>query len=168
MPNPAFERDCRKARQPLNFTLGVSVPPKIRNPFVSWLLTVFTGGTYLIFWAWLIANELNTAEKRAVFKIDIWRRTFFILTFAALVGFVVVKTNNPIFFLVVFLCMFSLFIYVQFAIGNYIKSKDIELNTGKTYSNAMSVILLWFVANLGVAYMQASINRIIRLERERS
>ena len=143
--------------------------PKIRSPLSTWLLTIITSGIYLPFWAWRIANELNTAEKRTVFKVDIWRKAFLSLMLLALVSFVVViNSNNPIYFLVIMICLLILFINVQLSIGNYIKLKDVELNTGKKYSNSMSIFLLWLVANTGVAYMQSGINRIITHEREKS
>jgi len=145
------------------------VYPKIRSPLASWLLTVFTGGIYLIFWSWRVATELNSAENRTVFRVDIWRRAFVALLFLTVVGAVVAaKMNNPIILLVTALCLFSLFVHVQLAIGNYIKSKDIQLNTGGSYSHTVSIVLFWFVANLGVVYMQSGINRAIRHERAHS
>ena len=143
--------------------------PKIRSPLISWLLTIATGGIYLIFWAWLVANELNNAENQIVFKVETWRKVFVVLMILAVVGFVVAtRTDNPLLFIVSTFCLFGLFIYVQIAIGNYVKLKDTELNTGVTFSNTVSVILLWIVANLGVAYMQSGINRIITHERVHS
>jgi succinate dehydrogenase hydrophobic anchor subunit len=140
--------------------------PKIRSPLASWLLTVCTGGAYLFFWVWRVATELNGAENKNVFRIDVWRKAFLVLLLLAFVGLVfVAQANNPIPIAMAFLCFFILFIYVQLAIGNYIKWKDKELNTGATYSNAASVVLLWFVASLGVAYMQSGINRVIKHER---
>lgn len=142
--------------------------PKIRSPLVSWLLTIATGGIYLIFWAWRVANELNSAENQTIFKVDAWRKAFVLLLVFAVVGFVfAIRADNPLFFIVTVLCLFGLSIYIQIAIGNYVKSKDIELSTGGTYSNVISIILLWMFANLGIAYMQSSINRIIRYERAR-
>jgi amino acid permease len=143
--------------------------PKIRSPLATWFLTIITSGIYLPFWAWNIANELNTAEKRTVFKVDFWRKAFLFLMLLVLVSFVIaVNSNNPIYVLVTTLCLLILFINVQLSIGNYIKLKDVELNTGKVYSNSLSIFLLWLVANTGVAYMQSGINRIITHERENS
>ena len=113
-----------------------------------------------------IANELNGAENKAVFKVDVWRNLFIALLLLSLAGFIVtVNTNNPLLLLAAILGLFGLCIYVQLAIGNYVKSKDIELNTGASYSNGVSVVLLWLVANIGVAYMQSGINRVIQHER---
>ena len=143
--------------------------PKIRSPLTTWLLTIFTGGIYLLFWVWLIANELNTAEKRTVFNVDIWRKVFGALMFLALVTFVVaVTSNNPVYFLITALFTLILFFHIQLSFGNYIKSKDVQLNTGNTYSNSLSIFLFWFVANLGVAYMQSGFNRVIGHERANS
>ncbi len=143
--------------------------PKVRNPLVTWLLTVATGGIYLFFWAWHIAKELNNAENRMVFPIMWWRNTTLALFGLAAVGaLIAIQTNNPLLFFVVGLCLFSFFVYVQISIGNYIKAKDAQLGTGGEFSNAVSVVLLWLVANTGVAYMQSGINRVIRHEQARS
>ena len=143
--------------------------PRIRSPLTSWLLTIFTGGIYLIFWFWRVANELNGAENKTVFKVGMWRKLFIALLFLSFAGVVVtINTKNPLLLLVAILGLFGLCIHVQLAIGNYVKSKDIELNTGASYSNGVSVILLWLVANLGVAYMQSGINRVIHHERAHS
>jgi len=140
--------------------------PKIRSPLTTWLLTTFTGGIYLLFWVWNIANELNTAEKRTVLKVDIWRKVFLSLIPLTLVSYVIaVQAHIAIFLLVTIICWLIFFINVQLSIGYYIKVKDAELNTGKEYSNPLSIVLLWFVANTGVAYMQSGINRIITHER---
>ncbi len=80
----------------------------------------------------------------------------------------IMRTGNPFFFLVLFLLLLSFYIYVLFAFGNYIKLKDVELNTGSSFSNLLSIFLFWFVANLGIAYLQSGINRIIEHERMRS
>lgn len=123
----------------------------------------------MIFWTWRVANELNNAENRTIFKVDAWRKSFFLLLVFAVVNIVfAIRADNPLLFIVTVLCLFGFFIYIQIVIGNYVKSKDIELNTGGTYSNTVSVILLWMFANLGVAYMQSGINRIIRYERAHS
>lgn len=143
--------------------------PKVRSPLVSWLLTVATGGAYLFFWAWRIAKELNSAEKRMVFPIVWWRNTTLVLFGLAVVGAVVaIQTKNPFLLCAVLLCLFGFFVYVQISIGNYIKAKDAQLETGGEFSNAVSVVLLWLVANTGVAYMQLGINRVIRHEQARS
>lgn len=136
---------------------------------MSWLLTVFTGGIYLIFWSWRVATELNSAENRTMFSTETWRKAFASLLLLMVVGAVVAaKMNNPIIFILTALCLFSFFVHVQLAIGNYIKLKDIQLNTGESYSHTVSIVLLWVVANVGVAYMQRALNRIIRQERGRS
>jgi hypothetical protein len=145
------------------------VPPKIRSPLVSWLLTLFSGGFYLLFWVWLVAGELNHAERKTVLNAHLWRRIAAALLLTTFLGMAwAAGTQNPIPFLVPFLTLFGFCIYVQIAIGNYIKAKDRELNTGGSYSNALSVFLLWVVANSGVAYMQTAINRVIEHERMRS
>lgn len=64
--------------------------------------------------------------------------------------------------------LFGLYIYVQLAIGRYIQMKDVELRTGASFSNPVSILLLWLVANSGVAYMQNGINRVIEHERMRA
>ena len=143
--------------------------PKIRNPFISWLLTVVTGGIYLLFWVWLVTSELNSAEKRKVFPIYMWRIIALILFRLAAVGFVgAVQAKDPILFLVVAVCVLGFFLYVQISIGNYIKKKYAQLNAGASFSNALSIFLFWLVANTGVAYMQSGINRVIRHEQARS
>lgn len=143
--------------------------PKIRNPFISWLLTVATGGIYLFFWAWLVASELNSAEKKKAFPVKLWRNTAIILYGLALVGFLLaINDGTPFLFIAVCLCLLGFFLYIQVAIGNYIKSKDVQLNTGGNFSNALSIFLFWIVANTGVAYMQSGINRVIRHEQARS
>lgn len=143
--------------------------PKVRSPFVSWVLTVITGGAYLPYWAWRVSSEINSAENREVFRANLWRNLAVSLFSLALIGLVVAKnTQNPLFFLVVAVCLLAFVMHVQISIGNYIKTKDAQLGTGEHYSNAVSVILFWLVANTGVAYMQAGINRVIRHERARS
>lgn len=143
--------------------------PKIRSPFISWLLTVVTGGIYLFFWAWLVASELNSAEQKKVFPVQLWRNTAIVLYVLALGGFLLaVNYETPLVFIAACLCLLGFLLYIQVSIGNYIKSKDIQLNTGGNYSNALSIFLLWLVANTGVAYMQSGINRVIRHEQARS
>jgi hypothetical protein len=143
--------------------------PKIRSPFISWLLTVATGGIYLIFWVWFVTSELNSAEKRKVFPIYRWRIIALILFSLAAVGFVVaVQVKDPFLFLVVAVCLLIFFLYVQISIGNYIIMKYAQLNAGTSFSNALSIFLFWLVVNTGVAYMQSGINRVIRHEQARS
>ena len=143
--------------------------PKIRSPFLSWLLTVATGGLYLIYWAWRVASELNYAENREVFRTDLWRKTAIVLFLLSVVGFVVaVETHHFVSFMVIASCLLAFLLYVQVSIGNYIIKKDIQLGTGHQYSHAISLVLLWLVANTGVAYMQSGINRVIRHEQARS
>lgn len=143
--------------------------PKIRSPFISWLFTVATGGIYLLFWAWLVASELNSAEQRKVFPVNVWRKAAIILFGLAIIGlFLDIKASNPLFLIAIILCLFGFFLYVQVSIGNYIKGKDAQLNTGGNFSNSLSIFLLWVVANTGVAYMQSGINRVIRHEQARS
>lgn len=143
--------------------------PKLRRPFVSWLLTVFTGGIYFLFWVWNIANEVNSSENRIVFPVKQWRIITLTLYMLAAVGIVITKmTSSPLFFFGVAIFLLGYFLYVQISIGNYIKKKDVELITGKEFSNTLSIFLFWMVANIGVAYMQFGINRIIRCDRARS
>jgi hypothetical protein len=139
--------------------------PRIRNPLMSWLLSVFTGGIYLIFWVGKVTAELNFAENKKVFKIEVWRNALIVLLLLVVAGFVL---NNPLLFAMTFIGLFILVIYVQLAIGSYIKLKDKELKTGASYSNALSILSLWLVANLGVAYMQSGINRVIECSRDRA
>lgn len=146
--------------------------PKLRNPLASWLLTVFTGGIYLLFWVWLIANELNAAENRTIFEVNIWRKIFLVLMILIFALFVFTATTSDYkllaLLLVMCLCLLILYIHIQLAFGRYIKSKDVELKTGKLYSDVTSILLFWFVGTLGVVYMQSAVNRIIRHERERT
>lgn len=142
------------------------MPPKIRSPLLTWLLTVITGGIYLVFWAWLAANELNFAERKNVFNTQLWRKLFITSIFLGVVGIIVIKrAGTPLPLLVSFSLLLGLFLNVQLAFGNYVKSKDAELNTGSNFSNALSALLFWFVGNVGIAYLQSGINRIIRHER---
>ena len=159
--------------------------PKIRSPLVSWLLTVMTGGIYLFFWVWLVATELNNAEQKNVFPVKLWRNATVTLYILALVGFLLaLNAVTSLLAVAAILGLVGLFLSVQVSIGNYIKCKDGELNTGKKYSNVLSVFLLFYfftfllfyfftfllflVANTGVAYMQSGINRVIRYEQDRS
>ena len=112
---------------------------------------------------------LQKKEKKNVFNIEIWRKVFVSMLSLTFIGVVwTLWTKNPITILVLIPLILSLCIYVQLAIGNYIKTKDIELKTGASFSNVVSIFLFWFVANLGVAYMQGGINRVIEHERKRS
>ncbi len=143
--------------------------PKIRSPFVSWLLTVATGGIYLFFWVWLVASELNCAEQKKVFPVKLWGNNAIILYGLAFIGFLLaVNSETQFLFIAACLCLLGFFLYIQVSLGNYIKNKDIQLNTGGNFSNAVSILLFWLVAITGVAYMQSGINRIIRYEQARS
>jgi ABC-type Na+ efflux pump permease subunit len=145
------------------------VTPQIRHPFVTWLLTVLTGGLYLVYWAWRVASELNGAEGKKVLSTGLWAKAFIAILIAVFVGLLFTGySGNPVPFFVAALLLFAFFVYVQLSIGNYIKAKDRQLNTGASFSNALSFVLLWMVANVGVAYMQAGINRVITNERARS
>jgi hypothetical protein len=134
---------------------------------MTWLLTVITGGIYLYVWAWRVATEINSAEGRTALELPKWRSAFLALCALAFVGFVLAGFGNPLIFFIAVLGMLWLFIWVHTAIGTYIKAKDVELSTGAKYSNAIAVLLFWVVANSGVAYTQAGLNRIIRHERAR-
>ena len=143
--------------------------PKVRNPVISWLLTVVTGGIYLLYWVWHVATELNNAEERIVFPLKGWRRAAIVLFVLTAVGAVVAfQTKNPLLLFALALCLLAFFVHVQIYIGNYVKAKDAQLATGVQFSNTMSVLLFWLVANTGVAYMQSGINRVIRHEQARS
>jgi hypothetical protein len=143
--------------------------PKVRNPVVSWLLSLVTGGIYLSYWVWQVATELNNAEERTVFPVTGWRNAAFALFGLTAAGAVVAfQTKNPLLFFALALCLIAFFVHVQISIGNYIKAKDDQLSTGVKFSNTMSVGLFWLVANTGVAYMQSAINRVIRHEQARS
>ena len=81
----------------------------------------------MIFWTWRVANELNNAENRTIFKVDAWRKSFFLLLVFAVVNIVfAIRADNPLLFIVTVLCLFGFFIYIQITIGNYVKSKDID------------------------------------------
>ena len=143
--------------------------PQIRSPFLTWLATVGTGGIYLCYWAWRVASELNSAEGRTVLNADFWKWALIGLLAASFVSVLVMAhSGNAIPVLGVLALLFAFLVYVQLSIGNYIKAKDRQLNTGASFSNALSFVLLWMVANTGVAYMQAGINRVIAKERARS
>lgn len=143
--------------------------PKIRDPIITWLLTVFTGGIYVFYWVWRITNELNSAEEKKIFNIRLWAYIWAILFLLVIAGVVNVKyVDSPALILIAMLCLSGLSIYVQLTIGNYIKRKYKELNIKARYSNMISIILLWFVVNTGVPYMQYAINTIIEHERNRS
>ena len=143
--------------------------PKVRSPVVSWLLTVATGGVYLFYWAWQVATELNNAEERTVFPVKRWRNAAFALFALTAAGAVVAfQTQSPLVFFALALCLLAFFVHVQIHIGNYIKAKDAQLATGVEFSNTMSIVLFWLVANTGVAYLQSGINRVIRHEQARS
>ena len=136
---------------------------------MSWLLVFLTGGVYSLFWIWGVANELNSAERREVFKVRRWRLIFLLLIAALFLAVIVAEWLNvwsPV--LLVAVCLLTFWVSVQVAIGGYIKRKDRELGTGAAYSNGIFLILFWCVANLGVAYMQVGINRIVRTERSAS
>ena len=140
--------------------------PRIRNPLATWLLTTLTSGLYLLYWGWRVAAELNSAEEKMVFNIAAWRNAFFVLFLLSMLGPMFLVKVDATYFLLLFMAGFlSLFVYVQISIGNYIKQKYAELNIDKSYSNVLSFILLWFVLNLGIVYMQSSINLIIKHER---
>lgn len=142
--------------------------PKVRSPIITWLLTVVTSGIYLFYWVWLVASEFNSAENRKVFPINLWRNTAIILFAFAFIGVVVaIQADNLLLLFADIACLFGFFLYVQLSIGNYIKEKDAQLKTGENFSNAASILLLWLVANTGVAYMQSGINRVIRHEQAR-
>jgi len=143
--------------------------PKIRSPFVTWLLTVATGGIYLLFWVWLVASELNSAENKTVFPVKSWRGIAIALYGSVLVSLVLaINSVTSLLFVASILCLLAFFLYVQITVGNYIKRKDVQLNTGGNYSNVLSIFLFWLIANTGVAYMQVGINRVIRYEQARS
>lgn len=140
--------------------------PRIRNPLVTWLLTALTSGLYLLYWGWRVSAELNSAEGKMVFNIAAWRNAVLVLFLLNMLGAMFLVKVDVTCFLVLFMVGFlSLFLYVQITIGNYIKQKYAELNIDKSYSNVLSIILLWFVLNLGIVYMQSSINLIIKHER---
>lgn len=143
--------------------------PKVRSPILAWLLTVISGGLYFFVWVWLVTKEINSAEERNVFPIQCWKNIAILSLILEIIGFIVaIKVNNPILLLLVALLIFGLISHAQTSIGSYIKNKDLELRTGEKFSNLLSVVLFWLVANTGVAYMQSGINRIIRNEQSRS
>ncbi|MDT8318666.1 MAG: hypothetical protein RQ824_11875 [bacterium] len=143
--------------------------PRIRNPLVVWLLTTLTSGLYLLYWGWRVAAELNSAEEKRVFNIAAWRNAFLVLFLLSMAGPMLLVGLDVTYFLLLIMSGFlSIFVYVQITIGDYIKQKYEELNIDKSYSNVLSFILLWFVLNLGIVYMQSSINRIIKHERAKS
>lgn len=118
--------------------------PRIRRPLVSWLLTIVSGGVYLLFWVWNIANELNSAERTTVLNVNLWRKMFMTLLFLSFLGFIwLLRTSNPILFIMCGVLVFGLCIHVQLTIGRYIQTKDVELGTGASFSNALSITLLW-------------------------
>lgn len=142
--------------------------PRLRNPLITWLLTAATGGIYLPFWAGNVATELNQAEGRTVFPVKAWRLALVVLLVLYVAGLVVtVETGEAWAVVTAALMLFGLCIHVQLAIGNYIKRKDQELNTRGSYSHLASMLLLWMFAYYGVAYVQRSLNRIIRRSRAR-
>ena len=146
---------------------------RTRKPVVTWLLTVGTSGIYVFFWVWRVGTEFNSDAQREVLPVRKWRNAYAVLlglTLAALLWAVQWEGKLIRLFPLLLLAalQFALFLYVQIAIGNYIKSKHKELHTGESYSHAVSLILFWLVANLGVAYMQSGINTIIAYEQKHS
>lgn len=118
------------------------------------------------FWVWRLSNEINFAEQLEVFPVTLWRRVFLILLafiFLVLLFIATIDSIWPIILLFV-LMLFSLFFTTQvmITIGGYIQKKDKQLATGEFFSNTLCMILMFMLANAGVAYMQAGINRIIK------
>lgn len=142
--------------------------PRLRSPLATWLMAAVTGGIYLPFWAWNVATELNYAEGQTVFHVNAWRLAFGVLLVAYIAGFVVATETDRIWpVMTAGFALLGLYIHVQLAIGNYIKRKDQELSTWGSYSHIISLLLLWMFALYGVAYIQQSLNRIIRRSRAR-
>jgi H+/Cl- antiporter ClcA len=139
--------------------------PKIRNPIETWLLTAFTSGIYALLWVWKVGQELNTAEGTNVFKLHLWRLIACILfPLVLLAAIISINSGNPTPVFVGFFVWGAFLIYVQIQIGNYIKHKDRELGLGLNFSNAKSIMLMYLVANYGMAYIQHSLNKVIQNE----
>ena len=95
-----------------------------------------------------------------------WRNLLITSIGLTLAGVVLaIQMDNPFLLMTAAAFLFGFHVYVQVYIGNYIKQKDAQLKTGGNFSNTVSVLLFWLVANTGVAYMQSGINRVINHER---
>ena len=143
--------------------------PVIRKPSTQWLYTVLTGGLYLFYWVWRLSSELNNAEGKVVLNISLWKKIFPVILVLTMAAFIYAANKNSIIpFLIMFTSYLAFIIHVLCAIGNYIKTKDKEHNTGISFSNLTSVLLLFVVANTGVIYMQRALNQIISSEQNAS
>lgn len=146
--------------------------PKIRKPLITWMLTLITGGIYLPFWIWRLSKEINFAEQFEVFPVTLWKRVFLTLLafiFLVLLFIAIIDSMWPTIVLFV-LMLLGLFFIIQVmsTIGGYIQKKDKQLGTGESFSHALCMILMFMLANAGVAYIQAGINRIIKEQQSNS
>lgn len=143
--------------------------PKIRSPLLVWLFTILSGGLYLFYWCYRVSAELNAAEEQMVLKVNEWGAGSLVA-----VALLIILTINPLLAGFVFPGMIlvfyvlGLFLYVQISIGRYIRSKENTLKLDNQYNHWISLLLMWFVMNIGVAYIQQHINKIIDAERSKS
>lgn len=140
--------------------------PIIRNPIKVWAYAILSGGLYVFVWVGNIAKELNNAEDKEVLKVTLWKKLFFLSILCVFSSAIILKKYGLYLpFLISFFSLLAFYVYVQTSIGNYIQYKEIQLNETTTFSNTLSLVLSWFFAIAGIAYMQSHINKIIRAER---
>lgn len=144
-------------------------PPIYKNPYFTWILSFGTGGFYIFIWALLVAMDLNKTEKRIVIPIQLFGANFliiFMLAYESIKLYIVYRKEILVVVPSILLAVFI--IYIQLVIGHYIKSKFNNLGIKPGYSHIASVLLFWFVASSGTAYMQYSLNRIANYNQKTS
>jgi hypothetical protein len=142
--------------------------PKIRNPIQTWLLAVFTGGLYIIYWVGRVSREINLAEEKNILPIDYWSKFFIGWLAAYFVSFVYLLTTENIFPFVIIATIWLWFSFkVIVVIGKYVRQKQIANGESKPV-NPVGAYFLLFAWILGLPYLQINLNKVIRHEQQNS
>ena len=142
--------------------------PKIRSPILVWALAAITG-VYLFYWGYIVCKELNAAEEKSIFPVEKWKLNFFLvslLLLASLFSLPPEQLGLPL--LVAMLLLLFLMIQVFTALSVYIVEKQQQLQIEPRFNTFLGFMLLFFVANTGLIYLQSTINGIINKERARN
>lgn len=136
-------------------------PQLFNNPYFTWLLTLGTSGFYFYIWALVVAIKINRLNERDIIPIQLFGNNLLMLLMLSIELFKLSSVYHTIFFTLIPPTLVLIFtVYIQWALGHYIKTHLSHIQMKPGYSHITSFLLLFLVVASGSAYMQHYINKI--------
>ncbi|MDH5180902.1 MAG: hypothetical protein OEZ39_13170 [Gammaproteobacteria bacterium] len=135
---------------------------KDKDPLLTWLLIFATGGIYLLYWIFRVGRTINRVEGIYLIPVGRWISDFvlYIQLFIFTIIFMIDFGSAGLLTLV---CIAWLkYIYEVITVfGKYIAFKQYVAGHETTFTPILGYLLFLF-GMLGVAYLQANLNKVFK------